>query len=94
MSRGAWDSIKHSKWFYVSTYRRIIRWIFILLVTNVLLLAAVVYAHFTQAKPEYYATNGYMPPIMLTLLKTPNFSSEALLPPDPINNEVQKAIPQ
>ncbi|MCW8451275.1 type IVB secretion system protein IcmM/DotJ [Legionella quinlivanii] len=94
MSRVAWNLIKESKSFYVTTYRRIGTWILIMLGINVLLFIAIAYSRFHQPQPDFYATNGITPPVVLTPMDTPNYSNEALLPPDPVNDDNEKPIPE
>lgn len=93
MSRGTWNSIKESKWFYVRTYRRIGVWVLMMLLLNGVLLAFLAYSYLNRGIPDFYATNGYLVPIKLTPLTAPNYSTEALLPPDPADDMGQKAIP-
>jgi intracellular multiplication protein IcmM len=51
------------------------------------------YKHITKPRRDYYATDGIGAPIQLKSMLQPNYSSKALLPPDPTNLTVQKAIP-
>lgn len=93
MSRGTWEIIKHSKSFYIRTYRLGVKSLIISMVINLLLGLMVCYVHFYQLEPDYYATSGIVPPIRLAALLTPNYSNAPLLEPDPIEEEVTKMIP-
>lgn len=94
MARATWNLIKRSKSFYVKTYRLVGTVIVISLMINIFLGMLIVYYHLHQPKTDFYASNGITPPIELTALSTPNNSAEALLPPDPINDNDEKVIPQ
>lgn len=94
MSRETWLSIKNSKAFYVQSYRRACTLVIASLGVNLALGGAIYYAYFNQPEREYYATNGIMPPVKLAPRNTPNDSSAALLPPDPVNDQPVKAIPE
>ena len=93
MSRGHWTKIKRSKFFYVRMYRKAIVAIIVSQVCNIIFFLGIVYVHFNQPVRTFYATSGETPPIVLTPLATPNNSAEALLPPDPIDDEGTKPIP-
>lgn len=93
MSRGNWNKIKRSKFFYVQIYRKVVTLIVASQVINVILCLGIIYFYFNQPIRTFYATSGMTPPIELTPRDTPNHSAEALLPPDPVNEEVNKFIP-
>jgi len=61
---------------------------------NVILCVFIAYSYFHQPERTFYATSGITPPIELTPMDTPNYSAEALLPPDPVNDEGIKVIPE
>ena len=94
MSREAWNSTKRSKQFYVSTYRKVGTWVLVMLLCQALLIMAIIYSHFSQPPTAFYATDGVTQPIQLTPLNRPNDGNEALLTPDPINEDEIKVIPQ
>lgn len=94
MSRETWLSIKNSKSFYVSSYRRACTLVIGSLVINLALISGIYYAYFNQPEREYYASNGVTPPMLLSPRDTPNDSSAALLPPDPVNAPPVKLIPE
>ncbi|KTC86357.1 type IVB secretion system protein IcmM/DotJ [Legionella brunensis] len=94
MGRETWDTIKNSKAFYIRTYRKGATFVIVSLLINLLLSLAIYYVHFNQPDPDFYATSGITPPIMLTPLKTPNYSNTPLLEPDPINDDETRVIPQ
>lgn len=64
------------------------------LLLNLLLCGGIIYTYFHQPERDYYATNGITPPVYLTPLAKPNNTSNPLLPPDPINTNDTKVIPQ
>ncbi|WP_133128942.1 type IVB secretion system protein IcmM/DotJ [Legionella nagasakiensis] len=79
MSRVAWDLIKNSKHFYVDTYRKAITFLLFSTVLNVFLGMGIYYAYFNLPEPDFYATSGVTPPVMLTSLDEPNYTSVPLL---------------
>lgn len=93
MSRGNWNRIKQSKFFYVQIYRKVITVIVVSQAINVILCLGITYFYFNQPDRTFYATSGITPPIELTPMNKPNYSAEALLPPDPVNDEGEKVIP-
>ena len=94
MSQETWNLIKQSKRFYVSTYRRMGTVLVISVVTNLALGCGIYYTYFNLPEPEFYATSGIAPPVLLTAMDIPNNTSVALLAPDPdVVNDVKK-IPQ
>lgn len=94
MSREAWNLIKQSKRFYVNTYRRVGSTILISIITNLLLIAGIVYVYMNRAEHDFYASSGITPPVMLTPMDVPNNTPDALLASDPSNDNEIKAIPQ
>ena len=93
MTRGDWNRIKQAKSFYIMVYRKLLTAIIIFQSLNVVLFAGIVYVYLHRIAPNYYATSGITLPILLTNMDTPNYSSEALLPPDPSMAESNKAMP-
>ena len=94
MSRQSWNRIKQSKSFYVVTYRRALKFLLLSMATNVLLCIAIGYIYLNEPARTFYATSGITPPIELTPLATPNYTSQFILPPDPVDDNEEKAIPQ
>lgn len=94
MGRETWNTIKRSKSFYVRTYRQAGMYLIASVFINVFLGLAIYYVHFHEPERDFYATSGVAPPIKLTPLTAPNYSGTALLPPDPINDDEMKVIPQ
>jgi intracellular multiplication protein IcmM len=94
MTRETWDTIRQSKAFYILTYRKGIRWVMLSLTLNFILSLAIYYAHFNTPEPDFYATSGIAPPIKLTPLNAPNYSSTPLLEPDPVTEDETRVIPQ
>lgn len=71
--------------FYIRTYRR---GLFVLLLLELIIFVQIVIIYFAQTtKPsrDFYSTNGITPPTKLKSMLTPNYSSEAMLAPDPEN---------
>jgi intracellular multiplication protein IcmM len=94
MNRENWDIIRESKDFNVSVYRR---GLFILILSLFLSCIFVLYSFYiylTEPERDFYATSGVAPPIKLQPLLAPNFSSNALLPPDPVEETENKFILQ
>ena len=94
MSRGTWSLIKKSKNFYVSTYRRVIRFIIVSIAFNMLLIVSVYYVYFNRPDNDFYSTDGVTAPVMLTAMDMPNNTSVALLANDPNTENDIKVIPQ
>lgn len=94
MSRETWSLIKQSKRFYVNTYRRAGSALFVSVAINLFLGFAVYYIYFNRPEPDFYATSGITPPIMLTAMDAANETSVALLAPDPDDESDIKVIPQ
>ncbi|MGQ3888115.1 type IVB secretion system protein IcmM/DotJ [Legionella sp. CNM-1927-20] len=94
MSRQSWNRIKQSKSFYVMTYRRALKFLLLSMALSVFFCVAISYVYLNRPERTFYATSGITPPIELTPLATPNYSSQPLLPPDPVDDNEEKAIPQ
>lgn len=93
MSRGNWNKIKQSKFFYVKIYRKLLSAIIASLLINIILCAGIIYSHLHKPLRAYYATNGVTPPVQLSARSVPNYSEVYLLPPDPVNENDNKVIP-
>jgi intracellular multiplication protein IcmM len=94
MNRESWDLIKNNKNFDVNVYRRGLIALILSLTSSTILGLILFYIYITEPERDYYATNGATPPVKLTSMASPNMSSQALLPPDPPTDEVEKVIPQ
>ena len=94
MSRETWDLIKHNKNFYVHIYRLGLLFIIISLILSCTMGLLMFYLYVHEPERDYYATSGITPPIMLNALSAPNETPNALLPPDPPTDDVQRVIPQ
>ncbi len=94
MSRESWNLIKHSKRFYVSTYRKAGSALVISILINLMLGLAVYYTYFTRPEPDFYATSGMTPPIQLTYMDERNNTSVPLLASDQDDDYNNKVIPQ
>lgn len=93
MSREAWNLIKNSKHFYIATYRRAITALFISMSINVGLGVLFYFVYFSQPETDYYSTSGVTPPVKLTPLDGPNYTSTPLLANDPDDEPETKVIP-
>lgn len=87
MSRGTWNRIKKTKFFYIQTYRVMISLIILSGLLNIFLGLMGVYIYNNRPAIHFYATSGIAPPIELTPMATPNYSTEAILPPDPTDED-------
>lgn len=94
MSRETWSLIKKSKRFDVNVYRRGLGALIVSLLLSCILGLAMFYIHLTEPERDFYATSGVAPPIKLTPMATPNYSAQALLPPDPPSESEDKLIPE
>lgn len=94
MSRETWNLIKDSKRFYIGTYRKIGTALIISVMVNLVLGCGIYYTYLNLPNPEFYATNGMTPPVLLTAMDIPNNTSVALLAPDPAVESNVKRIPE
>ncbi len=94
MSRQAWNLIKQSKQFYVLTYRGVGATLVVSIVINLFLGLGIYYTYMGRGLHDYYATNGVTYPDRLIQMDYPNYSSVALLAPDPSTDVDNKVIPQ
>lgn len=94
MSKLTLQKIKASKRFYVRTYRKLGSFLLFSVVFNIVLGVAVTYMYINIPERDYYATYGEIPPIELTALDTPNFSSRALLSDDRKYESDKREIPK
>ncbi len=82
MSSLKYERYRTQRYFYVSTYRKIILLMIFSVSFNVILFALGSYIFFNEQAPEYYGTNGATNPVQLSAINTPNYSSTPLLPDD------------
>lgn len=94
MSRLMWRSIIQSKSFYIRTYRLFCKLTIISLAFNLLMFLLVFYFYVNQSEPDYYATSGITPPVLLQALNVANDLSNPLLPPDQVISNQVKFIPE
>lgn len=94
MSRETWSLIKKSKQFDVNVYRRGLIALVISLIISCFFCFLLFYLYLTEPERDFYATSGIAPPIQLNPMLSPNFSAQALLPPDPISDQEDKLIPE
>lgn len=94
MSRGTWALTKQNKNFNVLIFRRGLTALILSLIVSIITVVVIFYIYIHRPEPDYYATNGATPPIMLKGLLAPNESSTALLPPDPPTDNGVRVIPQ
>jgi intracellular multiplication protein IcmM len=93
MTRQVRENIKQSRYFFVRSYRWVIRLLLISLVVNMGLSLSIYYAYYRLPDRQYYATSGVEPPIELNALLSANESDQALLLPDPIEDDDTRDIP-
>ena len=94
MSHESWALIKSNKSFNVVIFRRGLASLIISSLLSCLLGCLTFYIYLRQPERDYYATNGELPPVQLKARMTPNFTSRALLPPDPPTELKERVIPQ
>lgn len=92
MTKQAVRAIKDSKTFYRNGFRKIIVMLIVSLVFNGLFAFGIYQKLITKKKTEYYSTSGITVPLELNVLDKPNYSSEALLKPDPIYDSEEAAL--
>ena len=94
MSRETWALIKQDKNFNVNVFRRGIIALIVSLGLTCIIVLLMFYTYIREPEPDYYATNGITPPVMLHSMAAANESSTWLLPPDPPNDNSEREIPQ
>ncbi|KTD05936.1 IcmM (DotJ) [Legionella gratiana] len=94
MSRETWNLIKKSKRFDVNVYRRGIVALIVSLILSCVLCLSLLYMYLSEPERDFYATSGIAPPIKLSPMLSPNYSAQALLPPDPPSDSEDKLIPE
>lgn len=88
MTINRFESEKLNRYFYVFSYRKVMKFLLWSIGINLILLALISYVYFNQSNPVYYGTNGITNPIELTPLNKPNYASKSLLSDDiPEDNE-------
>ena len=94
MSRETWNLIKNSKRFYVNTYRRSGTALIFSILLNIFLVVVIGYIYFNEPEPDFYATSGITPPVKMTSLDEPNYTSVPLLADEPESEDETRVIPQ
>lgn len=94
MSRGTWNKIKLSKFFYVQSYRYLILFVVASQAFNIIFCVVIIFLHLNKPAQTFYTTNGVTQPVELDSRNSPNNADEALLPPDPLETNDTKPIPQ
>ena len=82
MSTGKFFDIINKRYFFVLSYRLILRGLIISNLLNLVLLILGGYIFFTRGPHVFYATSGDSSPIQLTPLASPNYSSTPILSDD------------
>ncbi|OGV33997.1 MAG: hypothetical protein A3E88_04570 [Legionellales bacterium RIFCSPHIGHO2_12_FULL_35_11] len=82
MSKQTWRNIQNSKRFYVRVYRKLGTILLFSVALNGFLGMAIYHLYFSLPEPDFYATYGDIPPILLTALDEPSYSSTPLLATD------------
>lgn len=94
MSNDTWEIVKAHKNFNMRIYRRGLFFLIFSLGLNCILGVMIFYVYLNQPERDYYATSGEAPPIQLKALLAPNYTANALLEPDPIEDNTIKVIPK
>ncbi len=94
MSRERWGLIKQYKLFYINTYHRLASVLVVIFSLNLILVIAIIHVYFNQPERHYYSTDGIKPPEELLAMEEPNRTSNALLPDDPVSEEVVNSMPE
>lgn len=94
MSRETWAQIKNDKSFNVHMYRNSMTALIFSLLLSLILGLLIFRIYVKIPERDYYATSGITSPVKLTAMLTPNYSSEALLEPDPPTDDTPRVIPQ
>ncbi len=83
MSVQSLRAAREDKYFYRNGFRRATWLLMLSLFINLVLIAAIYKVLLSRVEPNYYATSGVKPPILLRGLSKPNYSSTPLLDPTP-----------
>ena len=94
MSKKAWNNIKNSKRFYVRTYRKLGSMLLFSATLNVCLGLGIYHVYFNLPERDFYATFGEVPPVKLTAMEEPNYSSVPLLADDIHYDSEKRVIPK
>lgn len=94
MSREAWRLIKHSKMFYINSYRNILRVLVVSMLLNLLLASGLAWKYFSRPPHDYYATSGITPPVMLTAMGAPNMQDTPLMQEEETSDNGERELPQ
>ncbi len=94
MSRATWHNKIAAKLFHVHYYRKLAKFLIYINIINLGLLIAMGLIFVNRGVSDYYASNGYMPPIVINAMDAANESSEPLLPVDNLEVIKPKAIVQ
>ncbi|MDP3705626.1 MAG: type IVB secretion system protein IcmM/DotJ [Legionellaceae bacterium] len=94
MSRKVWNLIKHSKRFYVRSYRKMGTVLLVSVIINVCLGLAIFYNYLRLPEHDFYSTYGETPPVELKAMEQPNYGSEPLLSTDTHFDSDAREIPQ
>ena len=84
MSRATWHKQIASKFFQVYYYRKLATFLIMINIINLGLLVAIGLIFIGRGEASYYATNGYMPPVLIYAMNTANEAETPLLPPDQV----------
>lgn len=79
--------VRTSKVFYRNGFRKVIVLIFFSLLLNTLLGFGIYNKMINQKTPDFYSTNGLTAPASLNMRLEPNYSSKAILLPDPQSDD-------
>lgn len=85
---------KSKKNFYRNCFRNVVWFAMGSIILNIALILGIYQKLVNVVEPSYYATSGVKPPIQLKGLSHPNYSSTALLPPDPIDDANESTLTQ
>ena len=94
MSRGTWNIITRSKRFYIQTFRRTGSALIFSTAINVLLLIGIQYFYFGRPENDIYSTDGVTPPLLLTAMDEPNYTSMPMLANDQVQDSNNRVIPK
>lgn len=93
MRRESLTEKKKSKGFYCTGFQKAVNVLFVSVALNICFVMAIHSKIAHKIEPNFYASDGVSSPIMLNPLDAPNESSTPLLPDDPHEEMMVRAIP-
>lgn len=82
MSTGKFFDKINQRYFYIVSYRLILKGLILFNICNLIFLGTASFLFYNRAQHVYYATSGDSNPLQLTALDAPNYTATPLLADD------------